>query len=163
MSGLRRIASVALILAIAGALIYVGWVTLDESAQLTCSVCGRPVHLASRVEGVAAGESLTFCCAACALRAKEQDVPDLTTTRLFDYHTGQALSPGAATMVVGSDVNLCMREHVLMDAQKEASELHFDRCSPSVLAFASKQAAERFRDEHGGSVKTFSELTALFE
>ena len=147
---------------LAGALLYAGWRTIERPAHATCSVCERPVHLASRVDGEADGEAMTFCCAACALRAEAQNHQPIRIVRIFDYETGQALDPEVATVVVGSDVNMCLREHVLMDAHRDANELHFDRCSPSVLAFAGEAAAERFRAEHGGTVKSLAEVEAMF-
>lgn len=163
MASVRRYTPFALILVIAGALLYLGWTTLNPSSGATCSVCGRPVHLAARVDGVAGGDSLTFCCAACALRSKEPNAPELRVTRVFDYTSGQQLDPEQATVVVGSDINVCMREHVLMDDRKEASELHYDRCAPSALAFASQEAAKKFQAEHGGVVKTFTDVENSFQ
>ncbi len=157
----RRFVPALVICVIAAAILYAGWATLRAPADLSCSVCGRPVHLASRVDGVENGKTLTFCCAACALR--KQDRESLRVTRVFDYESGTAFEPEAATAVVGSNVNLCMREHVLMDAHKEASELHFDRCAPSVLTFASRDAAERFRDTQGGVVERFTDLEATLK
>lgn len=158
MRNISRFGPLALIFVIAGLLVYLGWQTFAEPAQAVCGMCGRAVHLASRVDGVADGDALTFCCAACALRAEKQGIRDLRVTRVFDYETGAALDPQEATTVVGSNVNLCMREHVLMDAHKETSELHFDRCAPSILAFKSEAAADKFRKEHGGVVKSFTAL-----
>ncbi len=159
----RRLAPLVLICLLAGALLYVGSTTLRQSDQATCSVCDRPVHLASRVDGDADGESLTFCCAACALRTEKQEARKIRLTRVFSYQSGEALAPEDAVAVVGSDINLCMRNHVLTDNQREPTELHFDRCSPSVLAFASKAEAERFRAEHGGIVQPFAGLEASFQ
>ena len=144
--------------ALAAGIAYLGWTTLPRSAEHACNICDRPVHLASRVDGQADGESLTFCCAACALHAGEGATQGLDIIRVFDYNTGETLSPQAATAVVGSEINLCMRDHVLMDAHKEASELHFDRCAPSILSFAGRESAERFRADHGGEVRPFVDL-----
>ncbi|MDA1313883.1 MAG: organomercurial lyase [Acidobacteria bacterium] len=148
-----------LLLAIVGTgLLYVGWHTMSSGAEATCSVCGRPVHAESRADGVVDGREQTFCCAACALRAREQTGADVKISSVRDYELGQALAPAAAYFVVGSQINLCMREHVHMDAHKEASTMEFDRCSPSVLAFGSQTAATRFRAENGGAVQTLAEL-----
>ncbi len=148
-----------LLLVIAGTgLLYVGWQTMSSAAEAVCSVCGRPVHTESRTDGVVDGQAQTFCCAACALRAQQQTGSDVMVSGLYDYDSGKTLAPGAAYVVVGSAINLCMREHFLMDAHKEASGMQFDRCSPSILAFSSQAAAERFRSEHGGVVQPFTEL-----
>ncbi|HUG82627.1 MAG TPA: hypothetical protein VML01_13240 [Bryobacterales bacterium] len=152
-----------LLLAVAGAgLLYVGWHTLSSEAETACSVCGRPVHIESRVDGVVDGRARTFCCATCALRAHEQSGADVTMSGVYDYDSGKALAPEAAYFVVGSRINLCMREHVLMGAHKEASTMEFDRCSPSVLAFGSQVAAARFRAENGGAVQPFTGLRSSF-
>jgi len=162
MSNLRRYAPLALICLLAGAMLYVGWQILDHRDHAACSVCGREVHLASRVDGEADGEALTFCCAACALRAENQEERPIRLTQVFDYRSGEPMAPQDAVAVVGSNVNLCMREHALTDARKETHDLHFDRCSPGVLAFKSEVAAEQFRAEHGGVRKSFAELEESF-
>lgn len=162
MPNLRRFAPLASVCILAGALLLVGWQTLDRPDHSACSVCGRAVHLASRVDGDTDGETLTFCCAACALRAETQQERSIRLTRVFDFESVQALLPEEATAVVGSNVNLCMRDHVLLDSRKETSELHFDRCSPSILAFGSEAAAQTFIAEHGGVTRPFTELQESF-
>ena len=154
----RRWLPALILCALAAGIAYLGWTTYPRSAAQACSICERPVHLASRVDGEAEGETLTFCCAACALHAREGSAPDLNIKRAFDYNSGKALDPNTATAVVGSEINQCMRDHVLMDAHKEASELHFDRYSPSILSFADPQSAARFRSQHGGEVRPFVDL-----
>jgi hypothetical protein len=163
MKMLKRYAPLAILFAVGGGLLYLGWTTLHPAGGDSCSVCGRPIHPAAHVEGSANGEALTFCCAACALRAEEQGISGLQVTRVFDYDAGQPLDPKDAVAVVGSKVNLCMQEHVLMDAYKEASELHFDRCSPSVLSFRNTAAAERFQAEHGGEVSAFADVESALQ
>lgn len=157
----RQLVPVAVIAVIAGALLYAGWQVGWSGAAPVCDACGRAVHLASRVDGTVAGRKLTFCCAACALRASEAQ--PLVIAALHDHETGDALAPDQAVAVMGSNVNLCTGEHVHMDADKEASDLHYDRCSPSVLAFKDAASAERFRAQHGGVVTPFAELLAAAE
>ncbi len=151
-----------MIFLIAGLLAYAGWRTFAAPAADVCSVCGRTIHPASRVEGVADGTQLKFCCAACALRAEGQQLHDLRVTRVFDFQTGKPMDPGSAFSVVGSDINVCMREHVLMGDHMEASDLTYDRCSPSILSFPTAAAAERFSAEHGGEVKPFADVARSF-
>ncbi|MCA9645464.1 MAG: hypothetical protein KC492_32450, partial [Myxococcales bacterium] len=159
----RQWFSYGLIVVVGAGLLFAGWKAFSPEGPPSCSICGRPVHLASRVDGTANGKSLTFCCGACALRSEEQGDRTLQITRVYDYETGKALSPDDAVAVVGSEINLCMREHVLMNSHKEASELMFDRCSPSVLSFRSASAAEAFQAKHGGVVKPFHDVAALVQ
>lgn len=163
MPNLRRLTPVLVILFVAGALGYLGWTTFEDPSDVVCSACGRAVHSATRVEGVSGGEAVVFCCAACALRAESQLGGAVTITRVFDYESGNALAPENAVAVVGGDVNMCMREQVLLGAEGQAAELHFDRCYPSVLMFAGREAADQFRDQHGGRVVPFSELEDVID
>ncbi len=39
-------------------------------------------------------------------------------------------------------------------------ERTWDRCLPSVIAFASSQAAREFQREHGGALRTHQEIIA---
>lgn len=158
MVNLRRLTPVLIILLIAGALGYLGWTTFEDPSRVVCSACGRAVHAATRVEGVSGGEAVVFCCAACALRAETQLGAAVTITRVFDYESGKALAPEGAVAVVGGDLNMCMREQVLLGAEGQAADLQFDRCDPSVLMFSGNEAAEHFRAQHGGRVVPFSEL-----
>ena len=47
-----------------------------------------------------------------------------------------------------------------MDETKQSYPVGFDRCSPSILAFAHRESAERFVQEHGGKLRRFAELAA---
>jgi hypothetical protein len=41
--------------------------------------------------------------------------------------------------------------------------MEFDRCSPSMLAFADLTAAKRFSQMHGGIVVPFAQVVRAFE
>ncbi|HXG32736.1 MAG TPA: hypothetical protein VNJ11_05180 [Bryobacteraceae bacterium] len=69
-----------------------------------------------------------------------------------DFESLRPLRPEETFLVSGSDVNLCTRREPLVDASKHAFEEHYDRCSPSFLAFASRERAEAFARSHGGTV-----------
>jgi nitrous oxide reductase accessory protein NosL len=36
--------------------------------------------------------------------------------------------------------------------------MDFDRCSPSIIAFAKRSSAEKFASEHGGQVGVFLQI-----
>ena len=126
-------------------------------AQL-CDACRRPLHANSATLADAGGRRQMFCCPACALSARTQGSDRLKIAAFTDYATGKALPPKAALLVRGSDVNLCARANPLIDEVKEPHPVHFDRCTPSLVAFGDKTAAARFIDAHGGTVVRFDEL-----
>ena len=123
-----------------------------------CDVCQRPVHAHSKTVALLGGRRDVFCCPACALTAQRQSGRPLKWAALTDYETGRRLSPEQAVLVRGSDVNPCDNVHVLRDATGQPSAEQFDRCSPSILAFAGRDAAARFMAAHGGRLVTVSEL-----
>ncbi|MCZ2075816.1 MAG: nitrous oxide reductase accessory protein NosL [Bryobacterales bacterium] len=126
-------------------------------AQL-CDACRRPLHANSATLAEMGGRRQVFCCPACALSARTQGSDGFRIAALTDYATGKTLAPEAALLVRGSDVNLCARVRPLIDEVKEPHPVHYDRCTPSLIAFADKTAAARFMEAHGGRVMRFDEL-----
>ncbi len=133
-----------------------------ENRSQVCAVCRRPVHQQTRAEAVFEGHRDVFCCPACALTAHRQSGRPVRLLRFTDFDSGVALAPGQAYLVSDSDFNLCMRAHLMLDEQKHAHGAQFDRCAPSILAFATRSGAERFAAVHGGRVESFQTLSAAF-
>jgi len=76
--------------------------------------------------------------------------------------SGAKLSPNDAYVVKGSDVNMCAQAHEIIDADKRPADVHYDRCAPSLLAFAQEREAIQFSREHGGTVLPFREVAASY-
>jgi len=150
----------ACLLAVVLGLVYAGWKTWRASEAQICQVCSRPIHSQTRTAGVAGGGREMFCCPACALTAHDQSGNAVRIVELTDYETNSTLDPSQAFLVRGSDVNICARQHGPVDPDKQPTVVHFDRCSPSLLAFARRDAAVRFAREHGGELLRFSALAA---
>ena len=72
------------------------------------------------------------------------------------------MSPNDAYVVKGSDVNMCAHVHEIIDANKRAADVHYDRCAPSLIAFAQEREAIQFSREHGGTVLPFREAAAAY-
>lgn len=138
------------------------WRMFSPAGQHACAVCTRPIHDGSHVTAELGGEQQAYCCAACLLTEGRQQDAQPTNVRLYDYLSGDPLEPDEVVLVVGSEVNLCMREHVLMGEHKEAGAMHFDRCAPSILAFGNRSAAQTFRQANGGEIKGYAEVRTSF-
>jgi hypothetical protein len=117
-----------------------------------CEACDRPLHAASRAIAWTGGRQGTFCCPACAVAARDQRGQPVRFVQFSDYDGGSKLDPRQAWLVRNSDVHPCSHDHGVVTQTKRAAAVHYDRCSPSVLAFRSRQAAERFAAQHGGSI-----------
>jgi hypothetical protein len=123
-----------------------------------CQMCRRPAHAESRSVASVNGREGSFCCLACALAAVEQGAKSLKIALIVDYESKARLDPERAFLVRSSDVNPCAHRHSIFDASKRASQVAYDRCSPSVLAFRSRTSAERFMASHGGALVTLADL-----
>jgi hypothetical protein len=115
-----------------------------------------------RTVAIVDGKARVFCCLACALSEHQQEGKLVRVTELTDFVTGARLSPNDACIVRGGDVNMCVRTHALMNADKRSADLQYDRCSPSLLAFGRKEEATQYAREHGGEVLLFSDIASEY-
>jgi hypothetical protein len=152
----------AVLLALGFGLGSTAWLLLRSNGEDACHACGRPVHAASLTVGLDDGREETYCCLTCALTHHQQSGETVEVVEVRDYETGQPISPEQAYVVRESDVNLCMVHPVLAD-REGASTMEFDRCSPSMLAFASRERAEQFQQQHGGILLPFPALRHAFD
>lgn len=154
-----RFAGLAGVLAVL-ALGLAAWRTFAHEDAGQCYACKRPIHAHSKTVALVEGRSRLFCCPACALSQHQQAGKPIKVTQLTSFPTGEALSPDNAYVVKGSDVNMCERTKGLLDADTRPADLHYDRCAPSLIAFAQRDEAVQFTREHGGEVMPFSQAAA---
>lgn len=167
---MRQTLALSVIIIGTAAAAFFGWREYEARQEAVCDVCYRPIHRESEVWAEAGGERQHLCCLGCALSERRQTHQEVEVSSLADYETGAPLDPAAAVLVVGSDVNLCLRPHsrldehsTVLDHSKRPAALDFDRCSPSILAFRDRAAAARFAAREGGDVMTFEQMRGAFE
>lgn len=157
---LRSVAlSIGAIVVLAG-LGYGGWHYVNNRSARTCRACTRPVHSHMKTIGMVDGKRSVYCCPACALSDHQQSGKPVQVVELTDYPTSSALKPENAYVVRNSDVNPCLDHHPAVGEGGQPLELHFDRCTPSVLAFQNQQSATAFAGQHGGQVVKFSDFAS---
>jgi DNA-binding Lrp family transcriptional regulator len=102
-----------------------------------CPICDKPITRAHPYKITVENEVIETCCEHCGLmmhkRLEDRKVAALT----YDFITENPISALNAYYVVGSSAIPC--------------------CSPSVIPFASKEDAEKFKKGFGGKVMTFIE------
>jgi len=151
-----RILLISMMLAVAGS---AGYYFLFVNAERSCAVCHRPLHPETfyRIH-LKGGESEDVCCPRCGLRF-QRDRKDVASTEVADFFHGRRLDAQKAFYVEGSSVHLCCGEPApRRDATGGQFVLTWDRCLPSLVAFATREEAEGFRRQHGGTVKTYADL-----
>ena len=57
---------------------------------------------------------------------------------------------------------MCVASREIINADKRAADAHYDRCVPSLLAFAQRSEAADFAREHGGQVLAFKDAATAF-
>lgn len=149
------------IFVIAGAT-FGSWKFVSHRADSFCAACQRPIHEHARTVASVGGEKMSYCCPACALSEHRQSGKPVEVLTLTDQETGKHISPKQAYIVRGSDVNSCSGHSAHIGLDKRPLATQFDRCSPSMLAFASAASAARFANEHGGEVIPFEKLAAEY-
>lgn len=125
-----------------------------------CPLCNRDIHSHMQVSIVHNHLPLKTCCMACALTFKAQE-KNVEITAATDFDTNTAIDPEKAFYVVESDISPCLQDQHTQKVIREPHETLYacyDRCSPGILAFSTKSAAENFRKEHGGKLSTYVEL-----
>ena len=150
------------LLIITGAVAYTGLRMSRSSAQQVCGICSRPIHHQSGAVALIGEHRETFCCLSCAFSTQRQTESPVEVVELTDYETDSPLIPEGVYLAVGTDVNLCTRHRPLLDETKQSYPVGFDRCSPSILAFARRESAKRFIQEHGGELMRFADVAASY-
>lgn len=151
---IQALAAVALVAAV-GAFVYVEW----DSPE-TCDVCYRPMHQETfyRIH-LKGGETKDVCCPRCGLRFQEGR-DDVVGAEVTDFDTKRHVDAADAYYVENSPVHFCAHESVQKDRSGAQYQVAWDRCLPSLIAFSTREAAERFQRTNGGDIKTYEELLA---
>jgi len=140
-----------------------GYWFLQQTEPETCRICQRPIHAQARAVVEADGKREAVCCVRCAFRHHEQQHVSIRLLEVTDYVSGRSLAPEDAFYVEGSRIVLCARHEPLLDETKHPQEPVFDRCAPSLYAFARLEEARAFATENGGAVRRLPELLQEIE
>jgi hypothetical protein len=159
----RTAVSVLLSILLLTGIAYAAWRFIHSRDDRMCMACQRPIHGNSRTVASVDGQKGSYCCPACALSEHMQSGRPVEVISLTDHATGKPIEPANAYVVYGSSHNACTHHQPKQaSSDKRPLEAHFDRCSPSILAFATRDLAAAFARENGGRVLPFGELAAKF-
>ena len=109
---------------------------------------------------IADGSTVKTCCPRCGMHYLHEHNPAVTAIEVRDFDSAKAIDARAALYVEGSDVHPCSTVHDGGPKDERGCCLApvYDRCQPSVIAFAEPARAQAFAREHGGVVTTFASL-----
>lgn len=126
-----------------------------------CAVCQREEckAMAFRMT-LDNGKTIETCCPRCGLHYIESNKQHAGALEATDFATGYWLDATRAVFVSGSDMRPCAMPESRRDAQGCCMYLQYDRCLPSLVAFADKPAAVEFQKQHGGEIVALDKLAA---
>ena len=112
----------------------------------------------ARVMVLVEGESTPkmACSIMCVLNYEKITGKKIKFLHVSDFNSGKFLNPKEAFYVVGSDVNPFDKylHSNLLSQFRTPIYMDWSRYTPTVLAFASREDAEKFQRDHGGRVAT---------
>jgi hypothetical protein len=77
-----------------------------------------------------------------------------------DFSNGKLINAESAFYLEGSDLMQCCTSTTMRTDSGTICEMHYDRCMPSLVAFANLQDAQSYQQEHGGRVIELAEARA---
>ena len=128
-------------------------------SQRVCAVCDRGEcrGMAFRVT-LENGKVVETCCPRCALHYLETNHQQARKMEATDFATGNWVDATRAVYVSDSDVHPCATLETRQDPQGCCMTKTYDRCLPSLVAFAAKDEATVFQKSHGGQIVGFQEI-----
>ena len=144
------------------AIVFVGVVAYRHEVrtpQETCKLCQRPIHAAVAYElDLKDGTREKTCCPRCAMHNQVAQGDQVRRALATDLVSGKMITADSATYVEGGDVIYCTagEQHERREPQAVA-ERQFDRCLPTLVAFATRDDAEAYHRQHGGRVLDYAQ------
>jgi hypothetical protein len=157
-----RLVSIA---CVAGATLAIGglgslvYLKVREAEPGDCRLCERKLNPRTAFCLVLDGRLTWACCPRCGLAMGRERGWDGRGAAATDYTTGQKVKAEDAVYVRGSDLTPCCSPTVIIvGSERAVCGKCFDRCYPSLIAFASPRKAYEFTKEHGGEIVSFETL-----
>jgi len=98
------------------------------------------------------------CCPRCGLHFRLRRSGQVRSELATDYKSGERIDPASALFVEGSALmTCCAAAPMKRDEPQKAVELIWDRCLPSLVAFAARSEAQDFQRRYGGRIVTYPE------
>ena len=128
-------------------------------SEHVCAVCDRDEckGLAFRLT-LENGKTVETCCPRCALHYLEANHVTARKMEATDFATGNWVEATQAVYVSESNVHPCAALEARRDPQGCCLMKTYDRCLPSLVAFAAQDQAAAFQKNHGGQLVAFQEI-----
>jgi len=144
------------VICVAALLGYFVWAGKIAGGKPVCEVCKRVIHTETSFKIVRPDGSMkAVCCPRCGLAAVIQNGGRVLEA--VDFTSKKPIRAAGAIYLEGSDIMECCSDTGFRSNEGAYQEMDYDRCMPSLLAFARREDAEIVRQTHGGRIISFEE------
>lgn len=139
---------------------YFVWAGKIAGGKPVCEVCKRVIHTETSFKIMRADGSMqATCCPRCGLAAVIQNGGRVLDA--VDFTTKKPVRAAEAIYLEGSDIMECCTDTGFRSDEGGYQKIEYDRCMPSLLAFARREDAEMVRQKHGGTIISFEEARQI--
>jgi hypothetical protein len=144
------------VICLAALLSYFVWTGRIAGGKPVCEVCKRVIHTETSFRIARPDGSMrAVCCPRCGLAAVIQNGGRALDAG--DFTTKKRVGAAEAIYLEGSDIMECCTDTGFRSDEGAYQKMEYDRCMPSLLAFARREDAEMMRQKHGGQIISFEE------
>jgi hypothetical protein len=145
------------VICLAALLGYFVWAGRIAGGKPVCEVCKRLIHTETSFRITRPNGSIqVVCCPRCGLAAVIQNGGRALDA--VDFTTRKRIGAAEVIYLEGSDIMECCANNSGFRSDAGAYEkIEYDRCMPSLLAFARREDAEIVQQKHGGDILSFAE------
>jgi hypothetical protein len=155
----KRLSIVLLIVALALGAAWVVHREIVPKQPIDCQICGRMISRQTGFRIETAHGTIYACCPGCAMHHMLNHPGEARKEMATDFNSGRLIPARSAYYDMGGDVQYCTRHNpAVQRVPGQGTDMRvYDRCLPVFVAFASKNEADAYQQQHGGRVVTFDE------
>ena len=144
------------VICLAALLGYLVWAGRIAGGKPVCEVCKRVIRTETSFRIARPDGSMrAVCCPRCGLASVIQNGGRALDA--VDSTTKKRVGAAEAIYLEGSDIMECCTNTGFRSDEGAYQKMEYDRCMPSLLAFARREDAEVVRQKHGGNILSFVE------
>jgi hypothetical protein len=123
-----------------------------------CQICGRDIPEQTAYRLQTSEGTIRACCPSCAMHYMLHHPNTVRQAWASDFVSGRMIPAGTAYYDEGGDVQYCTASNAPIEREPQGIRVRvYDRCLPTLVAFASRDEAESYRRKHGGRILTYNE------
>ena len=123
-----------------------------------CQICDRHIPKQTAYNLETKDGPVKACCPACAMHYEVHHAGEVQDAWATDFNSGRMIPAKTAYYDGGGDVQYCTAHMPAMERDPQGVRQRvYDRCLPTLVAFSTRDAADAYRQQHGGRVLTYSE------